>query len=65
MKEALGRGPKEVVTLRRTMQRRVRDLNRDQMNDWKADYGRHLSVHPQPSDHGTDTGAAPVPERLR
>lgn len=40
-------------------------VSREQMTEWKADLGRGLRVHPQPTDHDTEAGATPGPEGLR
>ena len=41
-------------------QRWVRGLSRDQVSNWKADFGRGLKVHSQPSDPGTKVKATPA-----
>lgn len=45
------------------VERRVR-VSRDLLNDWKADLGQGLGVHPQTSDHETKAEATPGPEGL-
>lgn len=47
------------------MQGWVGGLSRDQVSDWKADFGRGLRVHSQPSDHGTEVKATPAPVCLK
>ena len=43
----------------------VRGLSRDQVSDWKADFGRGLRVHSQSSDHCTEVKAIPAPVCLK
>ena len=43
----------------------VRGLSRDQVSDWKTDFGRGLRVHSQPSDYITEVKATPAPVCLK